>query len=614
MNTYLIKEDGDYLYQENSGPLLSSPDEAVDLIGVAGTSAIQTIVVLFALALSNADVLGTGSVGTLTASSPSETQVALTGEQATGSVGTLTPGFSLGLVGEQATGSSGTLIATESVGISGTEGIVGQGSVTFIFDLTLIGLQATGGDGLLSPAFQCSLSGIEAAGQLGTIIGAQEYFAALTGLSATNEQGSISPTLSPSLIGEVATGQLGSCGISFNFSIVGESATGSVGTLTATEAEEAALTGVSGTGQLGSVGVSSSLGLTGLFGTGAVGDVIASEDNFAALSGNAANGSPGLVTIGFECLLRSNYAIQLENGDWLVQEDGGNLFLEDPQASGSLGTLTSNITKAITGEQATGSIGTLNVGVNLSGVSCSGQQGNLSPSDICGLSGVQGNGAVGSLIPDFQIAIGGNSAAGSIGILSVEGANDVTRELSGVAATGAVGDLGHENGGTIPLIGIGATGQITGPIADISITVTTVLGNGAVGSLSQTHSNSLTGVVGATEQGVIFRTQLADITGQAATGQIGNESPSITIGLIGIERSAELGDPAVLGENDIIRPITGVEAQARLGNLIFPGAINAPGSYQPVINVPGSYQPTITISGSYAPEIRNIPGSFDDGD
>jgi hypothetical protein len=137
--------------------------------------------------------------------------------------------------------------------------------------LPLTGNQATGGVGSPSIAVSAALTGVQATGAAG--IGLDEDFAELTSVIATGFVGSFANNKSIELIGVQASGLAGNESESITVGLSGVSVTGLVGSFTPSGA--LTINGVSATGAVGDVVavVTKVVQLTGVQATGAVGNV-----------------------------------------------------------------------------------------------------------------------------------------------------------------------------------------------------------------------------------------------------------------------------------------------------------------------------------------------------
>lgn len=186
------------------------------------------------------------------------TNVALTGVTGTGSVGSVSPAFSIALSGVTGTGSVGTVVPSAS------------------FSVALTGVTGTGSVGSVAKVFTIPLTAVSATGSVGTV-------------SSTSVQ-------SVALTGNNATGSVGSVSVTFSIPLTGTTGTGSVGSVASSSVQSVALTGVTGTGSVGSLGKTFSVALSGVTGSGTVGVVTPLTGTVVQLTGVTGTGSVGDVT------------------------------------------------------------------------------------------------------------------------------------------------------------------------------------------------------------------------------------------------------------------------------------------------------------------------------
>ena len=140
-------------------------------------------------------------------------------------------------------------------------------------DVLLDGQQATASVGSLSPADVMGLTGVSATASVGspTVVG--DITQALTGVSATASVGSITPADVMGLTGVSSTSSVGSITPADVMGLTGVSSTTSVGTLSVNSNPTVNVTGVSATSSVGSLTVTDVIGLTGVSATSAVGSL-----------------------------------------------------------------------------------------------------------------------------------------------------------------------------------------------------------------------------------------------------------------------------------------------------------------------------------------------------
>ncbi|MEE9499597.1 MAG: hypothetical protein V3V24_09690 [Nitrospinaceae bacterium] len=263
----------------------------------------------------------TGEVGSV----DNETEVDLSGEEATSAVGSVSAGGDVEaeLTGVEGTSAVGNVSFTESgsVGLTGVAGtsavddvapgtslpITGEeatsavGSVDNEANPTLSGEEATGAVGSVDNETEIPLSGEEATSTVGSVSVAGVAGATLSGVGATAAVGNVSFTESGSvgLTGVAGASAEGDTGVSNAQDVTGEEAAAAEGSVS--PVPSAPITGEEATGIGGDVGVEVSVPLFGVEGTAAAGNVSFTESGSVGLTGvatTAAVGNVGLADVG----------------------------------------------------------------------------------------------------------------------------------------------------------------------------------------------------------------------------------------------------------------------------------------------------------------------------
>jgi|TARA_A100000172_G_scaffold65094_1_gene44574 hypothetical protein len=167
--------------------------------------------------------------------------ILLDGQQATASVGSLSPADVMGLTGVSSTASVGspTIIGDITVTLTGQAATVSVGSISPADVMGLTGQSMNSNVGSLSPADVIGLTGVSTTISLGTSSTNSNPVVDLTGISATSSVGTIIPA---DVMG-----------------LTGISVTSSVGTIT--PADVMGLTGISATASVAEFGTSSGFGI-----------------------------------------------------------------------------------------------------------------------------------------------------------------------------------------------------------------------------------------------------------------------------------------------------------------------------------------------------------------
>lgn len=200
---------------------------------------------------------------------------ALTGQSATFSAGTVSPGVSVALTGQTASFTAGTVTPALSKALTGNTGTFTSGTLGVSQSVALTGLT-----GLFTP---------------GTLSTSNDVTAALTGQSATFTAGTLGANLSVALTGSSATFTPGTLGVTHSQALTGATITSATGQIT--PSTSVALTGLSATFTAGIASVSSpnvTVALTGLQGTFSPG--LLKPSTTVALSGQSGSFAPGIIT------------------------------------------------------------------------------------------------------------------------------------------------------------------------------------------------------------------------------------------------------------------------------------------------------------------------------
>lgn len=241
-------------------------------------------------------------------------------------------------------------------------------------------------------------------------------------------------------------------------SLTGVAATGAVGTVTQTASF--ALTGNAGTSAVGIVTPSIAQVLTGVAATGAAGT--AKSSSTCALTGNAATSAAGTVTASISQALTT------------------------VAGTGAVGTLVSGISYALTGLVATGAVGNVTangaISFQLSGVAATGAPGALVPAISYAGSGNVATGVAGSVGAAPSYAVSGTAGTGSVGTLK----STITYPLTGSAGAGEAGSVGASSGADVSraLSGVAATAALGTLVANLSRGLAGISATAGVGSLT----------------------------------------------------------------------------------------------------------------------------------
>jgi len=191
--------------------------------------------------------------------------------------------------------------------------------------------------------------------------------------------------------------------------------------------------------------------------------------------------------------------------------------------------------------------------------------------------GVSGTGAAGTVTTTTVNAVNANitgvAGTGSAGAVSTSIVNGVDVSITGVESTGQTGTLTVTADGSISLTGVGVTTGI-GSMAfevDTDAAITGVQSSGLAGSPIPSISHTVTGV----ELTASIGTPTVEVTflnGVQIVASIGPVTPSIdAVRLTGVQISASIGHPlaqVVIPNRTLVQIDTGVGATASVGHPI----------------------------------------------
>ena len=208
----------------SSGSWGEMGDETVSPTGLSATSSVGSITVDAEInsgwgrSTWNADAWGI------------QGDVLLTGQEATASVGSITPADVMGLTGVSSTASVGspTIIGDTTATLTGISATTSVGTITPADVMGLTGVSATASVGTITPADVMGLTGVSATVSLGTATTNSNPIVSVTGIAATTSVGSLTPADVMGLTGVSATASVGALTPQDVMGLTGVSATASV--------------------------------------------------------------------------------------------------------------------------------------------------------------------------------------------------------------------------------------------------------------------------------------------------------------------------------------------------------------------------------------------------
>lgn len=290
-----------------------APAVSVALTGVAGTGAVGTVSAVNDGAVAVTGVQAAGTVGTATPT----LSVPITGVVATGGVGTVSPA-----VATLNTGSRRRLVslpAGESIfTVNRFYRPRRNSNAVPAATSPLTGNTATGAVGTVTPVITKALSGNAATVIAGTVAsgasaegsrrraggvhpGSGPYSFGRYFKTRRNKEGA--GTSVQALTGVGATVSVGSVSAARSIALSGVAGVGTVGSVGASQAGNATLTTVAGVSAVGSVAVSTSVGLTGVQALGAAGTVTPLVGSVIEMSGVQATAAPGALGVSISIRL-----------------------------------------------------------------------------------------------------------------------------------------------------------------------------------------------------------------------------------------------------------------------------------------------------------------------
>ena len=211
----------------------------------------------------------------------------------------------------------------------------------------------------------------------------------------------------------------------------------------------------------------------------------------------------------------------------------------------------------------------IDVSEKLVGVSATGQVNTVGVIlDTAFPDGVEATGSIGTLSVNLSEALGSVSATGAIGTLKP----NVEEPVSGVSATGVInGALNVRSVNRVPVTQNGLTGTIGTLTVDIVQPISGVSATGFVNTLSENPSESLASVSATGSIGTLTVTATSNftLTGVSATGLVNtvSENPDEVLG--SVSATGAVGSVRVL----VVERITGVPATGAIGTLTTTGVI-----------------------------------------
>jgi len=116
---------------------------------------------------------------------------------------------------------------------------------------------------------------------------------------------------------------------------------------------------------------------------------------------------------------------------------------------------------------------------------------------------------------------------------------------------------------SLPVTGNQATGGVGNLGASQSVALSGNQATSSAGTLTSANSNSITGNQATGAVGTATANITIALTGVQATGQVGTEGKAVTVALTGVEATNSVGSVGI----DVVVALTGVVATGQVGNL-----------------------------------------------
>ena len=388
---------------------IAAVDMVVDLSGVATT--VEQGEMIATQILDGVELLG--EVGTL---GIGDRELELTGVETFGEVGDIS--YSQGIQPDVAYGETGTAYPESEVAITGVQASINTSDVIPGFEVP--GVEAIGQVGSIAATSRTiALSGVSATAAVGTVIYARSE--AITGNQATGSVGTVE--FSYVADGQVAYGQVGYMLPVHTVALLeGWGALGWGVEPWGGNPETNVITGSVGDvvgGQLLGPGVSA---------TGGVGSMVPGVIPYP--EGDVAYGQVGTPGNVHEVALNTNDVLGWGLGPWsgdtstggFYDIEWGGQYVNNPSVGhGQTGTLVATPLIPLAGVEATGQVGTLGVAHDseLTGVEAAGEAGTVYPVFYVGITGVYATGYVGTMGVIHINALTGVEALGIVGNVCV---------------------------------------------------------------------------------------------------------------------------------------------------------------------------------------------------
>jgi len=460
---------------------------------------------------------------------------------------------------------AGAGAASSAIAVNGVEATGAVGSVTITGDavVNLTGVAATGAIGTIEVNIPkiVDVTGVEATGGVGDVTVVGDAIFSVTGVSGTAQLGT--PTIEASAQTDVT----------------GVTATGEIGDITVTGDAVVDVTGVEATGAVGDVTVAINVDIevTGVSAealTQIVGSPFTADGNAQLSTAQAKFGSASLLLDGTDDFVTSDDNIDLSSGDFTV-----DMWIRPTSVTGYKGLWQSGTSSLLNvyliGDQVQGTVAgsttlflsSTRISANVWTMISVEREGSVHRLYINGV--LEQSSSTGNRPDDGVFAIGRNGFGDFNGYIDELRLSSVAR-YGGTSFTEPTANY-EVDADTTALLHFDGTNGSTDIInetdrgviveADANVDVTGVEATGAIGEVTATGS------------------AVVEPTGLAATGAVGQVTVqiNITVDVTGVAATGEVGDVAVSGSANVL-PV-GVEGDGVVGTVIVWGGITpSPGT------------------------------------
>lgn len=554
---------GDPVYTANFTPptapyALTSPDVTAALSGNGATGSVGSVTQSRTRALTSA--LGTGGVGAII-----EDRVhGLSGNAAAGQVGdvaapSVPTDVTVAATGVEATSAVGDLAEANAVGLAGAEATGSVGDMLEANAVGLAGVEVTGTAGSIGAGAAVALTGV-----VGTALVETDPLAGLVALlfrgNSANDLSSHARTGSLQGDAVIANDRFTFDGSGGQFRVPYDPAD-DFGALDFTIEGKARFLTTAGYQVLFSTRQSDSASLERLsvYWNPTINRLVLAVGTGGGATQNPAGVEAIINTVPFDWAVeRAAGVVTLYvNGAALVSQSVGTIPINSGTGAFTIGSTGSDMDATFNGEiwDVRSTVGAARYG-----------GAYTPPTSLAPAGGIR---------PETALPTSGTSATGEVGDVDAP-AVDVTRALTGVAAAGEVGDAAESN--AVALANVLATGATGAVLASPSVALAGNAATATVGTLAALveQSAAVSGVEAASSLGSVAPQSALPLVGVEAAASPGAISAGNDVN-VGLSGTAATGSVAGVGQDRDL-PLAGLAATAGLGTIAFGEAFGLSGT------------------------------------